>query len=94
MTVIENKWLTGAYAPIPGDVTATELEVVRQEAVKLEGLGVTVTVPDFMAEIVGAVGTLPPGITANAINPMANTAEKNTAALKFGRAARRWPMPS
>ena len=28
MTVVENKWLSGPYAPIPGDVTATELEVV------------------------------------------------------------------
>ena len=29
MTVVENKWLEGPYAPIPGDVTATELEVDR-----------------------------------------------------------------
>ena len=27
MTVVENKWLQGPYAPIPGDVTATRLEV-------------------------------------------------------------------
>ena len=27
MTVVENKWLTGPYAPIAGDVTATELPI-------------------------------------------------------------------
>ena len=27
MTVVENKWLQGPYAPIAGDVTATELTV-------------------------------------------------------------------
>jgi carotenoid cleavage dioxygenase-like enzyme len=37
MTVVENKWLQGAYAPIPGDVTATELEVVGTLPTELEG---------------------------------------------------------
>src|SRR5687768_887053 len=37
MTVVENKWLTGAYAPIPGDVTATDLEVVGTLPVELNG---------------------------------------------------------
>jgi carotenoid cleavage dioxygenase len=37
MTVVENKWLQGAYAPIPGDVTATELEVVGSLPTELEG---------------------------------------------------------
>jgi carotenoid cleavage dioxygenase len=37
MTVVENKWLQGAYAPIPGDVTATELEVVGTLPSELEG---------------------------------------------------------
>ena len=37
MTVVENKWLQGPYAPIPGDVTATELEVVGTLPVELEG---------------------------------------------------------
>ncbi len=37
MTVIENKWLTGAYAPIAGDVTATELEVVGTLPAELNG---------------------------------------------------------
>ena len=27
MSLVESKWLSGPYAPIPGDVTATELEV-------------------------------------------------------------------
>jgi len=37
MTVVENKWLTGPYAPIEGDVTATELEVVGTLPVELNG---------------------------------------------------------
>jgi len=37
MTVVENKWLQGPYAPIPGDVTATELEVLGTLPVELEG---------------------------------------------------------
>ena len=36
MTVVENKWLSGPYAPIPGDVTATELEVDRHAADRAE----------------------------------------------------------
>jgi len=28
VTIVENKWLEGPYAPIEGDVTATELEVI------------------------------------------------------------------
>ncbi len=37
MTVVENKWLEGPYAPIPGDVTATELEVVGTLPTELNG---------------------------------------------------------
>jgi carotenoid cleavage dioxygenase-like enzyme len=37
MTVVENKWLQGAYAPIPGDVTATELTVEGTLPAELEG---------------------------------------------------------
>ena len=37
MTVIENKWLQGPYAPIPGDVTATELEVIGTLPAELNG---------------------------------------------------------
>jgi len=37
MTVVENKWLSGAYAPIPGDVTATELEVIGTLPAELNG---------------------------------------------------------
>src|SRR3954447_21283471 len=37
MTVVENKWLEGRYAPIPGDVTATELEVVGTLPTELTG---------------------------------------------------------
>ncbi len=37
MTVVENKWLLGAYAPIPGDVTATALEVVGTLPSELRG---------------------------------------------------------
>jgi carotenoid cleavage dioxygenase len=37
MTVVENKWLEGPYAPIPGDVTATELVVEGTLPVELEG---------------------------------------------------------
>jgi carotenoid cleavage dioxygenase len=37
MTVVENKWLSGPYAPIPGDVTATELEIVGTLPDELEG---------------------------------------------------------
>jgi magnesium chelatase subunit I len=36
----------------------TELQVIRQESVPLEGLGVTVTVPDFMAEVVATLSHL------------------------------------
>ena len=36
MTVVENKWLEGAYAPIAGDVTATELEVIGTLPTELE----------------------------------------------------------
>ncbi len=38
--------------------TEIELEVVRQEATPLEGLGVDVTVPDFMADIVATLSHL------------------------------------
>ena len=34
---VENKWLSGQYAPIPGDVTATELEVVGTIPAELNG---------------------------------------------------------
>ena len=37
MTVVENKWLSGPYAPIAGDVTATELEVIGTLPVELNG---------------------------------------------------------
>src|SRR5687767_8959734 len=37
MTVVENKWLSGPYAPIEGDVTATELEVVGTLPPELNG---------------------------------------------------------
>ena len=37
MTVVENKWLSGPYAPIPGDVTATELEVIGTLPTELNG---------------------------------------------------------
>ena len=37
MTVVENKWLSGPYAPIPGDVTATELEVIGTLPAELNG---------------------------------------------------------
>lgn len=37
MTVIENKWLEGPYAPIAGDVTATELTVEGTLPVELQG---------------------------------------------------------
>jgi carotenoid cleavage dioxygenase len=37
MTVVENKWLTGPYAPIEGDVTATELEVIGALPSELTG---------------------------------------------------------
>ena len=37
MTVVENKWLQGPYAPIGGDVTATELEVVGTLPPELTG---------------------------------------------------------
>ena len=37
MTVVENKWLSGPYAPIPGDVTATDLEVVGTLPTELNG---------------------------------------------------------
>jgi carotenoid cleavage dioxygenase len=37
MTVVENKWLQGPYAPIAGDVTATELTVEGTLPVELQG---------------------------------------------------------
>ena len=37
MSVVENKWLSGPYAPIEGDVTATELVVEGTLPVELEG---------------------------------------------------------
>ena len=37
MTVVENKWLQGPYAPIAGDVTATELTVEGTLPAELEG---------------------------------------------------------
>ena len=38
MSTIEvNKWIEGPYAPIPGDVTATELEVIGELPAELEG---------------------------------------------------------
>lgn len=37
MTLVENKWLEGPYAPIAGDVTATELEVEGTLPVELQG---------------------------------------------------------
>jgi carotenoid cleavage dioxygenase-like enzyme len=37
MTVVENKWLSGPYAPIQGDVTATDLEVIGTLPVELNG---------------------------------------------------------
>ncbi|MEQ1785756.1 MAG: carotenoid oxygenase family protein [Acidimicrobiales bacterium] len=37
MTAVENKWLEGPYAPIEGDVTATELIVEGTLPVELEG---------------------------------------------------------
>jgi len=37
MTMVENKWLEGLYAPIPGDVTAKDLEVIGDLPVELNG---------------------------------------------------------
>ncbi len=37
MTVVENKWLSGPYAPIEGDVTATELTIEGTLPPELEG---------------------------------------------------------
>lgn len=37
MSTVENKWLRGLYAPIPGDVTATELEVEGTLPAELQG---------------------------------------------------------
>ena len=37
MTVVDNKWLEGPYAPIAGDVTATELTVEGTLPVELQG---------------------------------------------------------
>lgn len=37
MTVTGNKYLEGPYAPIPGDVTALDLEVVGELPQELEG---------------------------------------------------------
>ena len=57
ITPLKDRFGTQVRTHYPVDV-ATELAVVAQEAAPLDGLGVRVSVPDFMSEIVATVSHL------------------------------------